>query len=169
MKLIFVFLIFITFTVTADKKAEESIKKQLLEHYEKMSSKDENVRKEALKAILPDEKTFKLFLTDEEMNLIKEPMKMAIQRMLAANEKIKEELTKGGKVKSIKLVSIKEKHPDSKFLKRIKFPAYSAIITYEKTTAGQSTYFLVDGKLKWLNGLESMDRGLEQLKKMQKK
>ena len=125
------------------------------------------VSKEALKGILPDEETFKLFLTDEELELIKEPAKKMNEKMLGKIEKIKEEMTRGGKVLSIELNPLKEKHPDSKFLKRIKFPVYSVIVKTETGGGGSSAYFLVKGKLKRVPGLESFDRGLKHFRKIQ--
>ena len=73
-------------------------------------------------------------------------------------------MSRSGKVVSIELSSYKEKNPDSKFLKRINFPVYSAVVKMENGSSGSSAYFLVDGKLKWFRGLRNFDQELEHLK-----
>ena len=166
MKIMFIILVIFGLNIKADQKVEESIKKQLNEFHGKIVSEDEEVRKKALKDILPDENTFKQFLTDEEVQLAQEPMKMFVEQMIKNNVKFKEEFLRKGKILSIELTSLKEKHPNSKFLKRIKFPVYSAFTKTANGGGGSSSYFLVDGKLKWIRGLESFDRALEHFKKM---
>jgi hypothetical protein len=169
MQILFLLLCCFSVSVTAEQKTEEIIKKSLKVFYEKMASNDEDVRKKAIIGILPDEETFKLFLTKEEIELVIKPMKMMSARYLTMTDKLKEEMTRSGKVTSIRLTSIKERHKNSKFLERIKFPAYSASIKYERGSSGSSTYFLQNGQLKWIRGLEDFDRALEQFKKISEK
>ena len=54
----------------AQENHQAEIKKQLKAFYKNMASDKEAVQKKALADILPDEKTFKMFLTEEEMKLI---------------------------------------------------------------------------------------------------
>lgn len=148
---------------------EEIVKAGIMRHYERMGSDDAKVREEEFDAVLPDEKTFEM-LFGEDAKLIWPRFSEVRKKVIAINDKAKEEIDRMGKIVSVKLIDIRKDDDFGRYTRVLEtipkdVPVYRAVLQFEKSTGGSSCYVVIDGRMRYVRGLDGMVKFIDEQKK----
>ncbi|HLX63476.1 MAG TPA: hypothetical protein VKX17_19555 [Planctomycetota bacterium] len=149
----------------ADKSPEEIVKAEITQFYAVFAGNDAEAQKKALDAMLPDEKTLeKLFGADAK--LIWPDVEKYLKETRSHLKELREELTKHGAIKKIKLTDCRTLDEYKNVFKMIPkdIPVFDEYIEFENGAAGNGSYVVIDGKVKIFQGLDQTPEELAKRK-----
>jgi len=158
--------VLMTMAITAEAgeadadKNQKIVREGILAFRKAMRSQDEKVRIQAFDATMPDEKLLqKLFGKDAAV--LWPLLEKNLQAMRKNTARLKAELDGSGEIKEVKLTDVRKKDVSGRFQAVLTaipkdMPVYIAVLKYEKGSGGSSSYLVVDGKMRWVGGLEGM-------------
>ncbi len=139
---------------------KEVIRKGILDFREKMGADEEKTRIKVFDRVMPDEALLKK-LFGKDARYIWPVLKKGLEHMRQNTARFKEEFDRTGKIRAIELINVREMDVSGRYRKVLKvipkeIPVYRAIATYDKGGGGSSSYLVVDGKFRFVRGLEAM-------------
>lgn len=93
--------------------------------------------------------------------------------MRASSDKAKEEFARRGKIVSIEVIDVRKDDGSGRYRRVLEMipkdiPIYRAVTKYEKNSAGSSTYLVIDGRMRFVRGLEGIAEFIDQQRKAKK-
>ena len=145
---------------TEQKSPEDIVKAGILQFRERMRSDDAEVRAKEFDAVMPEKKTLERLFGDDA-NLIWPRFSEGMKRMRARSDKGKEQFDREGKVISIELIDVRKEDVSGRYRRVLQIipkdiPVYRAVTKYENGSGGSSSYLVIDGRMRFVPGLEGM-------------
>ncbi len=148
--------------------AEKKVREGLIRFHKDLRSDDEKVRLAALDRATVDKALLEKLL-GKDAALVWPKVEKGLTSMRKNTDRLKAELDRGGDVKSIKLTDVRKSDASGRYRLVLSMipkggPVYTAVMKREKGTAGSSTYLLVDGRMRWVPGLDLLCSRIQSLK-----
>lgn len=152
-----------------EKSPEEIIQAGIHQFRERMRSDDPKVREAEFDNVMPDKKTIELLFGDDA-KLIWPRLSEGLQKMRAGSQQAKAEFDRQGTLTSLKLVDIRKEDPAGLYRRMLQMipeeiPVFRAIATYENGSGGSGCYIVIDGRMRFVRGLESIAEFIDEQKK----
>ncbi len=149
-------------------EAEKKVRAGLLKFREEMRSDDEKVRTAAFDRVMVD-KALLGKLLGKDAALVWPKMEKPLAETRKNTARMKSELDAKGDVKEVKLTDVRKSDASGRYRLVLAMiprdiPAYTAVTRHEKGSAGSSTYMFVDGRMRWVPGLEGLCLRIQRLK-----
>lgn len=153
------------------KSSEEIVKKGVMQFYQRVASDDATVRKKELDAVLPDEATLKTLFGDDAQ-LIWSRFAELRKQIIAHSEKAKEEADSMGKIVSVQVFDLRKEESFGKYDRMLDvipkdIPIYRAEMQLANGTGDGRFYLVIDGKMRFVRGLDGMVQYIDAQKKGQ--
>lgn len=154
------------------KPPDEIVKAGILQFHERMRSDDPKVRDKEFDTVMPDKKTLETLFGDDA-NLIWPRFSEAMKQMRASSDKAKEEFDRQGKIVSVELIDVRKDDASGRYRRVLQMipkdiPVYRAVTKYEKGSGGSSSYLVIDGKMRFVRGLEGIAEFIDEQNKSNK-
>jgi hypothetical protein len=148
---------------------DEIVKSGILRFHEQMRSADVKIREKAFDDVLADKKLLEKLL-GEDANLVWPRIAETIPRMRSSTDKGKEQLDRQGDIKSVEVIDLRKSDSLGRFTRVLEvipkdIPVYRAVIKFENATGGMSSYLVVDGRMRFVQGLETLPDLIDREKK----
>lgn len=142
-----------------EKSPEEIVKAAITQVHAGIASTDPAAQKKAVEILLPDAKTMQKLFGDDA-KLIVPTMEKFNQEMRDSISEIREEFTKTGAIKKIELTDCRKEKDQTAYKKLFEtipkdIPVFNYHIEYERGASGGGCYVVLDGKARFIKGLES--------------
>ena len=157
------------FAISGEKETDisQSLSKKLMELHKNMKIKSVDVRKKALKAILPTKADIKV-LFPEDADMLWSKLEAYYKNMIRHIDEVADELTRREWTK-IKTIDVRKSDVSKRYEKVLKIipkniPVFRVIKESKQGSAGSSSYLFINGRWIHIQGLEEIPEIIDQIK-----
>lgn len=152
----------------ANESREDVVIAGIRQFHERVRSPDGKVRRRAFDEVMPDQKLIET-LFGEDAKVVWPRYEQGLKAMRASLDKAKAEFDRQGEVKSIELIDVRKQDVSGRYRRVLQLipkdiPVYRAVVRYENGSGGSSSYLVIEGKMRFVRGLEGLAELIDQQK-----